>query len=167
MDETKDLSIQKQILEPLEKQLGSIEIDNQIFQNTYQDLINTKLYFKELVEYALRKEPQNKNLSQLHTKLTRDTATDLVDNLRNLGFSLRNKSKNIREAFEKAGYRLLEQTRANKRDDVYFGILRIFISTNETFPKLLTEPFKPHYTEEIFKIFIFSFLSGLLQKENE
>lgn len=63
------------------------------------------------------------------------------------------------------GYRLLEQTRAGKRDDVYYGFLRIFVAAKESFPLDLVEAFKPYYSDEIFKVFIFTFLSGIIGEE--
>jgi hypothetical protein len=56
----------------------------------------------------------------------------------------------------------MEQTRAGKRDDVFYSFLRIYMSENISFDKKLLLAFK-HPNNEMFKVLIFSFLSGIIE----
>lgn len=58
-------------------------------------------------------------------------------------------------------YRLMEQTRAGKRDEVFHGMLRLYMTSNQSFDKELLIAFKQS-NNEMFKVLIFSFLSGII-----
>lgn len=150
-------------LEKLQLQLHTNELKYEDWEKYYQNLCKEQREFKKLLEYARDKEAK---LEQLSYRVTSDYASDLVDSLRNKGFALK-KEKNLCDAFENMGYRLLEQARAGKRDDVYYGILRIFVANKKKLPDDLAEVFKPIYSNEMFKVFIFSFLSGIIGKDNQ
>ncbi len=157
----------EELFASLDKKLQECKPEVQDYEKTVSLLFNYKKELQEKLEFANAIKKDDKELQRLYKSVAGDNGSILMDKLRGLGFSLKNK-KPLKDAFDKAGYRLLEQTRAAKRDDVYYGILRIFISTQKEFPKNLVEPFKPIYSDEMFKVFIFSFLSGILQsKENE
>lgn len=148
-------------LELLRNQLQSGEMKYEEWLKFYNDLKNSKEELQNLLEYATEKD---KNFKILYEKLVSENASDLVDNLRSKGFVYRHK---LGDAFQNMGYRILEQARAGKKDDVYYSILRIFVANKENFPGDLVEAFKPIYSDEMFKVFIFSFLSGIIGKEQQ
>ncbi len=153
------------LLEPLEEQVRSGNFEIQQFQNTYRMLKQASQKFQSVLDIAYDDNRNSKEWYSLYSSVKGENLSDLMDRLRGLGYHF-SKEKAFREVFEKQGYRLLEQTRAGKRDAVYYGLLRIFISFTKEFPKLLMEPFKPVYTDNMFKVLLFSFLSGLLGKED-
>ncbi|MGC8778253.1 MAG: hypothetical protein ACP5Q4_06200, partial [Candidatus Caldatribacteriaceae bacterium] len=59
-----------------------------------------------------------------------------------------------------SAYRILELTRLGKRDEVFFSLLNVFQGT-EISPDL-ARAFNPVYPDDLFRVFIYSFLSGLL-----
>lgn len=134
------------------------------FEDYLNELDNKYSEFQELVEYASSQKKDEKGFDRLYKQVAGTNASGLVDKLTRRGYAFK---KELGEAFENMGYRLLEQTRAGKREDVYYGILRIFVSRNRKFPDVLVEAFKPIYSEEMFKVFIFSFLSGIIGKEQK
>jgi hypothetical protein len=58
----------------------------------------------------------------------------------------------------------MEQTRAGKRDDVFYSFPRIYMSVNASFDKKLLLAFK-NPNNEMFKVLIFSFLSGIIEEK--
>ena len=55
----------------------------------------------------------------------------------------------------------MEQTRAGKRDDVFYSFKDLY-GENISFDKKLLLAFK-HPNNEMFKVLIFSFLSGIIE----
>lgn len=155
------------LLKPLEKQIKTNQLNYEDFKQAYDSLNNAYSYLQELLEYANQVKKDAENFKHLYRRISGRNSSELIEKLRRLGYKLCRENADLKEAFENSGYRLLEQTRAGKRDDVFYGILRIFISTKKDFPKNLNEPFKPIYSDEMFKVMIFSFLSGILGKESE
>jgi len=153
-----------ELLELKDKLLnGNYTIED--FKNYYKKIENELNEFLSLLEEAYE---INKDIDYLNflKNLKGEKVSDLMDRLKKFGYAIR-KNQFINEAFKNMGYRLLEQARAGKRDEVFYGFLRIFISSKENFPLILIEAFKPHYSEEIFKILIFSFLSGIIGQEEQ
>lgn len=136
------------------------------FNAAYRGLNEARLELQYMVESIVERKGDNKDFQNLYKRIAKKNETQLLERLRTTGYHLRSK-KPIKEAFERQGYRLLEQTRAGKRDEVYYGILRIFVSLQKEFPLEIVEAFKPVYSEEMFKVFLFSFLSGVLGKQDE
>lgn len=134
------------------------------FQDYYNELNQKYNEFQKLLEYASELKKDEQKFENIYKEVAGRNASDLVDKLSRKGHALK---KELGDAFENMGYRLLEQTRAGKRDDVYYGILRIFVANKRKFPDELVEAFKPIYTDEMFKVFIFSFLSGVIGKEKQ
>lgn len=87
-----------------------------------------------------------------------------MESLKNLGFHIQEK---LGDDFAKAGLRLIEQTRAGKRSEVMYGITRIFMANRQNLPEILNEAFKPYYSEELFKCFMFTFLSSAIKSKEE
>lgn len=134
------------------------------FEDYLNELNKKHDEFQELVEYASSLKKDEKGFDRLYKQVAGTNASELVDKLTRIGHAFKSE---LGEAFENMGYRLLEQTRAGKREDVYYGILRIFVTNKSKFPDDLVEAFKPIYTEEMFKVFIFSFLSGIIGEEQK
>lgn len=150
--------------EELEQQLKYSEPEFEKFREYYKKLKKQQMEFQRLLEYAIDLKKDETEFQKLYLEVTANNTSDLVDSLMRKGHFYR---KELGDAFQNVGYRLLEQTRACKRDDVYYGILRIFVSQNKKFPDDLVEAFKPIYSNEMFKVFIFSFLSGIIGKEKQ
>jgi hypothetical protein len=121
--------------------------------------------FKSLLGYAADIRKDDKELQHLLKNIGLSKASNLMQSLRNTGFALQ---KDLGEAFSKSAYRLLEQIRACKRSEVMYGITRIFISYQTKIPDIVNEAFKPYYDDEMFKCFMFTFLSSIIKpKENK
>lgn len=164
MDTQRQFNIDN-LLEPLEEQVRSGNFEIQQFQNIYKMLKIGFQKFQSTLDIAYDENRNSKDWYSLYSSVKSENLSDMMDRLRGLGYHY-SKEKSFREIFEKQGYRLLEQTRAGKRDVVYYGLLRIFISFPKEFPKILMEPFKSVYTDNMFKVLMFSFLSGVLGKED-
>jgi hypothetical protein len=127
-------------------------------KNLQQDFVKT-------LEFA-RRITKDEKIDKLYRRWAQKNISDLIDKLRYEGSNVA-KKKSLKEDFDKVIFRLMELTRLGKRSEVFYGIYRIFAARNEEIPKVLCEPFKPIYSDEIFKVMIFSFLSGIMEKGGE
>jgi len=128
-------------------------------------LKNLQQDFVETLEFASRITKDEK-IDKLYRRWAQKNISDLIDKLRWEGSNVA-KEKGLKEDFDKVIFRLMELTRLGKRSEVFYGIYRIFVARNKEIPKVLCEPFKPIYSDEIFKVMIFSFLSGIMEKGGE
>lgn len=157
-------------IEKLKDQLSTNNLNYDDFESCFYELKNAQKELQNLLEYTSDfkrpgvKTVEEKKFKDLHRRLAGANSTEVIENLKRKGYAYK---KELGTSFENMGYRLLEQTRAGKRDDVYYGILRIFVVNKMKFPDELVEAFKPVYSEEMFKVFIFSFLSGIIGKEQQ
>ena len=147
-----------------EKKDNSGELQNGLeeFEKFLKDLQQN---FVKTLEYA-SKITKDEKIDKLYRKWAQKNISDLIDKLRYEGSKVA-KEKSLKEDFDKVIFRLMELTRLGKRSEVFYGIYRIFVARNEEIPKVLCEPFKPIYSDEIFKVMIFSFLSGIMEKGGE
>ncbi len=152
------------LLKVLEEQISTSNTEVKTFEEAFKKLSDYRWKLQQLLEYVVEQNSDNKTLKDLYARVAGENATELIDKLRGLGYEY-SRDNAIRDAFEKQGYRLLEQARNGNRDMVFYGILRIFVSLKRKVHKSIVEAFKPIYSQELFKVFIFSFLSGLLGKE--
>ena len=92
----------------------------------------------------------------------------LIRELQKKGQNISNSNnlKNLEEAINNLGFRLLEQTRLGNKDNVYYMLLRCFHANKQEFPAELVEAFKPE-NEKYFKTLIFSFLAPILGREDK
>jgi len=141
-------------LEELKQKLKENKINSDEFKNYWQQKQEKDKEFLSLLEWACELNKDDKYLKNLLRQAGLDRASDIMQELTNLGFALQ---KRLGEAFEKSGYRLLEQTRAGKRSDIMYGITRIFISYQSTLPKVLNEIFKPYYDDESLSVLCMRF----------
>lgn len=164
MTETKEKRL---TLDDLEVQLKKGDPNLYDFKAVFDSLKEDLVTLQQQVNYAksLNREKE-REFERLHQDLAGHNATILMDKLRGYGYRLR-KNSALRSAFENIGYRILEKARSGKRSEVYHMILRIFIAQKAEIPNILNEPFKPVYSKEMFKVFLFSFLGGVLGQEKE
>jgi hypothetical protein len=90
----------------------------------------------------------------------------MVNKLNKLGYALKedNNYKDVVSALKDQAYRIIEKTRHAQRSEVQYMIFRIFIVNKKEIPYLLSKAFNPIYSDELFKTFIYSFLSGIFRK---
>jgi len=161
-EETNEQVTLEKLQEALQKDIGNLQEFKSLFQQFYNKHKQEQKEFIKYLEWAYEKSGRDKEIKIILEDMIGSNASDLIESLKRLGYALQ---KKLGDDFEKAGYRLLEQTRAGKRDDVMYGITRIFIVNNQNVPDVLIEAFKPYYTDELFKCFIFSFLSSVIKPE--
>ncbi|CAM3268036.1 hypothetical protein RHBI111906_05565 [Rhodothermus bifroesti] len=153
-------------LQELGKQLREGEPKVEQFREAYDELRKLNRRLQELLQWAVEQRRDEKELNNLYCQVAGWNASDLVEHLKRTGFRLK-QDRVLKEAFDRQGYRILELVRAGKRDEAFHAILRIFVSAKREFPAHLVEAFKPVYSDTLFRVFLFSFLSGILGKEQE
>jgi hypothetical protein len=169
MSTSTEVSSLEQRLEQLKEQLRTEEPRFDDFQKFHSDLRKIQWEFQGLLQWAVedrRGKENEKEFWGLYRQVAGWNASELMESLKGRGFALK-KDRDLKDAFDRQGYRILELVRSGKRDEVFHAILRIFVSAKKDFPSQLVEAFKPVYCEELFKVFLFSFLSGILGKEEE
>ncbi len=160
---SQELSLE-QHMEGLKKHLQEGKPNLEAFQKAYQDLRKLQREFQSLLQWAAEEQrgrEDEKKFKALYRQVAGWNASELIDRLKDEG----KKARALKDAFDRQGYRILELVRAGKRDEALHAILRIFVSAKKDFPSQLVEAFKPAYSDELFKVFLFSFLSGILGKE--
>ncbi|MDW8093975.1 MAG: hypothetical protein RMI63_02995 [Caldimicrobium sp.] len=101
-------------------------------------------------------------LQALLYRLKAQNVSRLMDDISREGYRLRDR---LGEAFEKSAYRILELTRAGRRSDVFYNIVRIFIARGVNMPPKLQEVFKPYYDLQTFQALIYAFLVSILKED--
>ncbi|MGC8943945.1 MAG: hypothetical protein ACP5KX_07585 [Caldisericia bacterium] len=153
-----------QKLEFIKNELKNGNLDKDLLKDLLKKYDDLKEKILDLIEWAIELKKDDTELKKFYQKFYGYKSSDLLEKLRDLGYALGN-DINLKDDFDKQGYRLLEQIRTGQRDIVFYTILRIFISRKKEMPKILLEAFKPIYSDQLFKVFLFSFLSGILGKE--
>ena len=153
-------------LELLNEIREKVQLENRSASDFQQVLSQINRAYEELLLLLEEAYENNKNdeYKALLFSLKKHKANELIEKLKKYGYSLKNNIY-VKESFEKMGYRFLEQTRYAKREEIFHGFLRIFMISKENFPLFLTEIFKPYYSDELFAIFVYSFLSGVIGTE--
>lgn len=155
----------EQKMEELKNQLREGKPKFEDFQKTYNALRKMQREFQNLLQWAAEDQREKEEFQKLYQQIAGWNASNLMESLKRTGFTLK-KDPDVKDAFDRQGYHILELVRAGKREDAFHAILRIFVSAKREFPvQLLVEPFKPVYSEELFKVFLFTFLSSILGKE--
>jgi len=161
----------KEVIDYLNEQIKT----NNISYETFKDVINTyyELRYKlqQILEYAYKnsKGEDKDKIYKLYKYFTLQNASYTFKKLRLLGYALKKDEnyKNVVSALSDQAYRIMERTRHAKRSEVQLMIFRIFTANKKEIPLLLSEAFNPIYSDELFKAFIYSFLSGILGEEKE
>ncbi len=136
------------------------------FLQAYQQLKKLSRELQELLQWASEQHRTKKEFRGLYRQIVNWNASELIGSLKRTGLVLK-QDRGLKDAFDRQGYRLLELVRTGARDDVFHAILRIFVSAKKKLPGRLVEAFKPIYSDELFKVLLFSFLSSILGKERE
>lgn len=89
----------------------------------------------------------------------------IIDKLRASGYML-SKNESFKGGIQGQMYKLLEQVRFGKRDNVISMLIRIFFVNGEKFPDELIESTKPMYDDGMFKAFMYSFLGSFTENKN-
>lgn len=166
MQESAEVSCLEKKLKELQEQLSKGQTNLENFKQAYSTLQKAQRWLQELLQWAVEQKRDGEEFKSLYRQVAGWNASELVESLKKTGFKLRMYG-NLKDAFDRQGYRILELIRAGRRDDVFHSILRIFVSAKKEFPTQLVEAFKPVYSDELFKVFLFSFLSGILGQEKE
>ncbi len=156
----------EQKLQQLEEQLKTERPSIDQFHQAYQELRKLSHKLEELLQWASEQHRSEEEFGKLYRQIVHWNASELIESLKRTGLVFK-QNRDLKDAFDRQGYRILELVRAGKRDEVFHAILRIFVSVNKEFPTHLVEAFKLVYSDELFKVFLFSFLSGVLGKEPE
>ncbi len=160
MEETNQKNLLQDFVEDLEQKVTENTVTPEDFKTAFYQLKDAKFKLQSLLDFIQENDNGYKNL---YRTMANENFADLVDDLNSLGYRYKKQNTNLRDAFEKMGYRIMEQTRAGKRDDVFYSILRIYMSMGISFDRKLLMAFK-HPNNEMFKVLIFSFLSGIIEE---
>lgn len=91
----------------------------------------------------------------------------LIENLKRKGYAIAKNNKALRDSINKESLRILEQVRLGKRDNVIGMLIRNFAIYNTPIPAELIEALKPKYDINLFRSFIYTFLSGFITSEEK
>lgn len=134
------------------------------------ELENFRLSLQSTLEYLAKNSENKSEWQRLYGNLARGNASTLCEKLRGYGYRLRRDPK-YKQVYERVYdenkkqpkglvYRILELTRLGKRDEVFFSLFNIF--QGEEISSSLAQAFSPIYSDDLFRTFVYSFLSGLL-----
>lgn len=183
------MSIYNDIKNKLDELYSRIRPDN--FDEWYEDAKNVVTMFTNLsyIEYYLKmldsirksyevnlKRVQEDERKKLQTKIRKISYVlnlleykkpdYLIERLRKEGERLA-QDKDIRDAFSNQIYRILEQARLGKKDIVLYMIVRILSAFGKEVPEEIIEAIKPQYDTQLFRSFIYSFLSAFIEEEGK
>ncbi|BER91815.1 MAG: hypothetical protein PWP60_268 [Candidatus Atribacteria bacterium] len=158
----------ERVWEEILKSLSMAGAGAEEFSRVVNLLSDFSLQLQDALEYALKNADASQRvaLERLYNALTRESAKALCDKLHRYGFGLRGTEVHgrIYDSEKKSpkglAYRILELTRMGKRDEVFFSLLNVF--QGHPINPDLAKVFNPAYSDDLFKVFIYSFLSGLL-----
>ncbi len=161
-----------QVLDGVVEELSSGAMQPEELRGVLDVLSDFRMQLQDTLEYLLKGSSDKKEDWQpFYEYLVGENAGELCEKLRRYGFSLRGTEVHERIYDEKKkqprglAYRILELIRLGKRDKVFFSLLNVFQGA-EIRP-ILARAFNPAYSDQLFKTFLYSFLSGLLgPKEN-
>ncbi|GLI52446.1 hypothetical protein [Thermodesulfovibrio yellowstonii] len=122
----------------------------------------------ECVTKELRNDPNKsqelREVQELLKELQKSEPDFLIENLKRAGYALA-QNKELREAINKESLKILEQVRLGKKANVIGMLMRNFTIRNIKIPPELIEALKPKYEINLFRAFIYAFLSGFITTE--
>ncbi|MGB9553901.1 MAG: hypothetical protein ACPL7L_05955 [bacterium] len=145
------------------------EVKPQEFREALAALDDFTVHLQDALESLLERSAvgEKDEWRRFWMLLAQKNSVKLCEELRKYGFSLRKKTEVYERIYDRdkkqprgSAYRILELTRLGKRDEVFFSLLNVFQGT-EISPDL-ARAFNPVYPDDLFRVFIYSFLSGLL-----
>lgn len=154
------------ILNYLQEKVKNNQYDG--FEDIIEEYKNLAFDIQKILEYAAKYSSgkTKDELIKLYERFSYDYAGEMVERLRRLGYALRS-DKNVKDAFSDQAFRIMEKVRHSQRSEVQYLITRIFVANKKEVPNLLAKAFNPVYSNELFKTFIYSFLSGILGETKE
>jgi len=159
-----------QVLSGVVKDLSRGAMQPEELRGVLDVLSDFRMQLQDTLEYLLKGPSDKKEKWQpFYEYLVGENSGELCEKLRRYGFSLRGKEVHERiydkEKRQPRGlaYRILELIRLGKRDEVFFSLLNVFQGTE--IKPILARAFNPVYSDQLFKTFLYSFLSGLLGPE--
>lgn len=161
MEEVTKKNLLQDLVADLEQKVSNNIVTPEDFKIALYQIKDAKYKIQSLLGLL---QENDSGYKPLYRSVANENYADLVDDLNSLGYRYKKQNANLRDAFEKMGYRIMEQTRAGKRDDVFYSVLRIYMSMNIPFDRKLLMAFK-HPNNEMFKVLIFSFLSGIIEEQ--
>lgn len=90
----------------------------------------------------------------------------LIERLKSKGKTIATTKASIKKAINDSSLRILEQVRLGKRDAVIGMLMRIFVVNQTKMPEELIEALKPKYDINLFRAFIYAFLSSFIESKN-
>ncbi len=130
-----------------------------------KDFITALECLKEKLEKDGTKTNEIKIVKGLLKDLQRSEPDFLIENLKRTGYGIAQNNKSIKDAINKEALRLLELVRLGKKDAVIGMLMRNFTIRNIQIPQELIEALKPKYDINLFRAFIYAFLSGFITTE--
>lgn len=124
----------------------------------------------EKKENEENKKKQKEKLNKIYGLLKELKSKEpdfLIENLRRAGYAIAERNKSLKDAIEKESLRILEQTRLGKRDNVIHMLMRNFVIRQEHIPNELIYALKPQYDTNLFRAFIYAFLSSFISIDKE
>lgn len=162
---------ERQFIEYLNEQIKTNNISYESLKNVISTYDGLKLELQNILEYAYKnsKGEDRDKIYKLYKDFSYQNASNMVNKLNTLGYALKknNDYDKVVSALEDQAYRIIEKTRHAQRSEVQYMIFRIFIANKKEIPSLLSQAFNPIYSDELFKTFIYSFLSGILGKREK
>jgi len=164
----------EELLNYLKQQIQSNQKNPDDFKRVVKEYKDLSIEIQEILEYAYKNETgKNKEkFYKLYQSFSLENAGKLAEKLRDIGFELKKNNDIYKRFYDKdkkrskgIAYRIMELTRLGKRSEVFFTLLNEF--QGAYFPNELAYAFNPIYPDELFKIFIYSFLSGILGETKE
>ncbi|CUT04175.1 hypothetical protein [Candidatus Chrysopegis kryptomonas] len=159
-------SWKEQFINYLQEKIKNNQINYESFNEAVKEYQDLSFEIQKILEYAYKnaKGKDKEELYKLYKKFSLENAGEMAEKLNKLGYALKNDSnyKYIVSALSDQAYRIMEKTRHAQRDEVQYMITRIFVVNKKQIPELLSRAFNPTYPDDLFKTFIYSFLSGIL-----
>ena len=142
---------------------------------TYEDLKRVVEIYKQIglelqniLEFAAKNfQGDDKNrLWGLYKSFSKQNLSELYDRVNNLAYSIKQNDEGLTEVLNKQIYRLMEKTRIGLRSEVANMIVRAFAAQQKKVPDELMQVFSPIYSDEEFKVLMYSFLGGIIKKKD-
>lgn len=130
-----------------------------------KDFIKALECVKKELEKDGTKTNEIKIVSGLLKELQKSEPDFLIENLKRIGYGIAQNNNSIKDAINKEALRMLELARLGKKDAVIGMLMRIFTIRNVQIPKELIEALKPKYDINLFRAFIYAFISGFITTE--
>lgn len=161
----------EELLSYLQEKIKNNQINYEEFKKVVEEYKKLALDIEKILEFAARNSTgvQKEKIWNLYYDFSRGNIPEMTDSLNKLGYKLRKDEeyKNVVEAFQDQSFRIMEKVRHVLRSEVEYMIMRIFVANKKEMPTLLAKAFNPVYPDEIFKTFIYSFLSGILGEKEK